>query len=312
VLSHGAGTSSCYRPTQLIVEGLGLYAWVPNVTPLNHYVSIGVAYSMTNWFVSALFFCFLFEPLFIRLAAMLQLHAGPGRVPWLTILLVIVFVLASPTADFPFTWRWLCRHVLHSDWESCKALLALHVYFCGCALAAYLHSRADAGLPPFRFAASSAAIALAVVFSLWFVPIHLHNAPEVAVSMHLLQECGLGLALFLPIIAGLAGGADPLARALCALPSWANDLARDLSGPMYMLQHPAALLLGLLWTWGDQLCNIDPRSGRWPIDHRLGGGPQANALWVLGLLAILVSAAALVHFGLQKPIASAVGGVLGR
>ena len=81
---------------------------------------------------------------------LLQLHAGPGAFPLAGVLAVGVYLVCAPTAAFPYTWG--------DSAAATHAVQAVHVYFCGALLAAYLHSRADAGYPPFRCAATLAAL----------------------------------------------------------------------------------------------------------------------------------------------------------
>jgi hypothetical protein len=141
---------TCYDPGQLIFEGLALHVWVP-ASVFRH------TYNSAGWYVSALAFCWLFERASIRLAAMAQVYAGDGKLPWAGMAGVALYIVASPTASFPYTWRPL---IYVQAWRS------LHVYFTGAMLAAYLHSRAQAGLPPFRFAATLALLSIIGIFSL--------------------------------------------------------------------------------------------------------------------------------------------------
>ena len=288
---------TCYHPAQLILEGLGIRDWFPYVGLIPQPPEAGqghqLAYNEPAWFVSALLFCYLFERAFIRLAAMGQVYAGKGNVPWATIVGVGLYLVTSPTANFPFTWANSC---------SIAALKALHKYFCGSVLAAYLHSRADAGYEPnwlMRFAATGS---LLVFIGLLFLNFAFDPDSSRDLCVRI-RDAGATLVLYTLMIAGLAGNADPIARCLNALPPWLNDLARDLSGGVYLLQEPVAIIIFLCFPTGAvALC---PRDNQyWPFTD----GKHVQQHYFLPImLPSLFAAAALVHFGWQKPIAQAVG-----
>ena len=279
LMSGCTNGQSCYRAPQLILEGLGLHSWFPVSMRFIDY-----SYNKPSWFVSSLALCWFFERAFIRLAANLQLYAGKGNVPWAAGFSLALYIVASPTAAFPFTWQRCGIEV----W----AWRALHIYFSGAALAAYLHSRAEAGHGPFRFAATLAALFLVVLF---LVPSGLDRQGPSVPNITQLAHAGLSLPPMLLLVAGLAGGADVLARVGNSLPLVVNDLARDLAGPIYLLQQPVALCLAPVMTSATYPATW---CANWPF------GSGFHRVEHVIFLATLVAVSAVVHFGVQKPIAA--------
>ena len=118
-------------------------------------------------------------------------------------------------------------------------------------------------------------------------PHHRHHNPPPPPPKHpvhdSLWQAGLLLPLYLGIIAGFAEGADPLCRALDALPR-AAALARDLALGVYLFQQPVMSFLAAI--------------GWWDLTNPSGTFARGFAV-ELPLLAI---AAAAVQYGVQQPL----------
>ena len=233
----------------------------------------------------------LFERALIRLAAYAQVYAGTGNVPYAALVGLALYIVVSPTGGFPFTWGY--------PQYGPYAIHFLQKYFSGAMLAAYLHSRADAGYPQFRWLSIGATVLLVTVFILGVtvLPAATHGHPNNGFDVGSLREMGVSMVLWCALVAGLASANDPIAQLLNRLPPHVNDFARDLSGAVYLFQYPVALLLYLWYTMG--AASLCPHGNTtWPFFPGLLSGVQ-----LLGLLAVLLPFGALVHFGVQKPFA---------
>lgn len=280
VIMQGESTGTCFHPPQLIIEGLMLGGWFPWTTPVtsvNHHW-----YNIPGWYVCALAGLWFFEPAMIRLAAIGCLKAGPGRIPLFAIVCTLIWLLCSPFAGFPYTWG--------PAGPDMPAFQSMQIYFSGALLACWLHSRAEAGLKPFRFAASISSLILLAFFSIdvsWF-------GTDRSLVHGLKTGTNAMVPVFAGLIAGLAGGADPLAVALNWLPLPVNNAARDLATGVYLFQEPMTHIILLCWTQGKY--RVKP--GTWISFAGPLLAPQLAAYFPA-----LFALAALVHFVVQKPMA---------
>ena len=302
-----AVNDTCILPPQLVIEGSMLAGWFPwkeANSPVNQYW-----YNVPSWFINTLAALWFFEAAVVRLAAASCVRAGKGNVPWSAIVYNLIWLLCSPLAGFPFTWQ--STDPIHHPptWlTQIPVFQSVQMYFCGALVACWLHSRADAGLPPFRFAASISSVLLigyACLDLRWF-----SNEKSAFSFFRYLKGNGDVFALgpttnaFVPVfaalIAGLAGGADPVAVAFNWLPAWLNNAARDLSTGVYLLQSPIEEILLQVSKGGQYRFP----AGAWPVLSFIDG--PASLAYFFALLGILFVAAFIVHHGVQQPIATLV------
>lgn len=85
-----------YGDGKTVLEFFLVRSWLPVV-----FSGPPAMLNKPDWFISALAFCWLFEPAFIRLAAALCSYAGRGNIPWLAIGSLLVYLLACPLTTFP-------------------------------------------------------------------------------------------------------------------------------------------------------------------------------------------------------------------
>lgn len=284
------------RPSVLVAQLLLVETWIPRAlwypTHATHRTPPSVPepdwYNIPSWYVSALAFYWLLEPLAIACASALyrtpQRFGGLWGTTLLWLLLTILWVAAWPFALCPLTWGGL-----DVEWTWVIALAYVHIFVCGACLAALLHARALAGCAPTRCAASLATVVL--------VPLLLTPAawlPPNFISLWC-KRVGLLTPLHALLVLGLAEGADPLATHLLA--RWPLPQLKDLALGIYLLQEPTwALLRGPALSLG------------WarPFNHlSYGAGP------FFVLLAAIIALAALVHVAVQRPLGKAIVGLLG-
>lgn len=285
--------SSCFHPAQLIVEGLMLTGWFPvyGVTSTigQHF------YNTPGWYVSALAVLWFFEGAVIRLAAKACVQAGPGRIPWYALACTLIWVLCLPFASFPYTWG---VRQPQTAITVIPPMQNLHVYFLGSLLACWMHGRADVGLMPFRFAATISSLVLVAFF--FFDVKWLGTDPETlmankAIILRLRSGTGALIPVFAALLAGLAGGVDPLAVGLGMLPQVVNDAARELATGVYLLQEPVCLLFTTIVMLG----KFQAIEGTWvPF-----GGLPFFGVYLLAYFAVLFVVSALVQYAVQKPLA---------
>ena len=286
------GGDTCFHPSQLVIEGTMLTGWFPwtnsGSTINSHW------YNLPGWYIGALTGLWLFEVAVVRIAALACVQAGRGNVPYFAIVCNVAWLLCSPLAGFPYTWQ------TPEAITSIPIFNALQTYFCGALVACWLHSRASAGLPPFRFAATiSSVLLLGCVFTdvTWFGQDPHVVAANEKIRRNLIGGCNVQVPLFGFLIAGLAGGADPLAIALNWLPVWLNNAARDLATGIYLLQSPMADIIVQIWQGGQYRVP----AGAWLNITKITTLPQFFAL--LGSLFVV---AFLVHHGVQQTLSALV------
>ena len=240
-----------------------------------------VSVNMPDWFVSALTATWLLENVTVRLASLACVHAGAGRPPWLGVVAVLLFVVAWPFALFKYPWM----QPLHVP--EISALAYLHMPMCGAMLAAWLHSRAEAGLPYFGLWITSLASAtLAAVFCL---DVRWLGGDGLSLS-NWTHRIGALLPLQCALIAGLADAPhDPLNNWLEARPALAKA-SRELALGVYLLQAP-------LCAWFKSLLKALMPS-RWFTPH------QFSTQYVLLLCGLLSLASYGTQRLVQKPIGS--------
>ena len=285
--------SSCFHPAQLIVEGLMLTGWFPvyggdfddrpaflqhawlvcecssrsvvlrgrGHTPRGQ--SLRSSGSRENTVVCA------------------GMHPDLGSL--LAVCLLSVHVGRSPAAD---------RHHSHPPHGEFARLLS---WF---SLGFWIHGRADVGLMPFRFAATISSLVLVAFF--FFDVKWLGTDPETlmankAIILRLRSGTGALIPVFAALLAGLAGGVDPLAVGLGMLPQVVNDAARELATGVYLLQEPVCLLFTTIVMLG----KFQAIEGTWvPF-----GGLPFFGVYLLAYFAVLFVVSALVQYAVQKPLA---------
>ena len=305
------------------LEALLLHAYVPATM-----TKLPLTLNPPDWFVSALTLCWLLERVALRIASDMQRWlSGSGSTARL-LLAMVAWMLLWPPVCCPLTWGGCtpygaaCEGLDH-HWYSIAALQYVHHYVIGVLLAVELHARralvttassthervptdvrcgATSACTWMRTScsATTACLALCGVFCVdltwaggpnaswkatphgWYAPMWLYAS--------WFSKVGLLAPIHWLLLAAIAEGGDVFFEGLARRFPRALAYCREVSLPIYLLQWP-------VHSWVAAV--LDP-SRRW-----------GQSWWLFAvMLACLVALATLVSYGVQRPVARAIGGRL--
>lgn len=258
-----------------------------------------------DWWVSAITFCWLTEPVILRVCSYCFTRLGGA----LSVALLMVWVVVWPPVCFPFTWG--CSPLVTGEapgplytcasfrsgfrhFYAISALMFVHQYACGVLLALVLHARAaDVRTTPLRWGACVACLVLLGTFFIhpsWIgIPVDGAGSDFMLIWV---KTVGVLLPVHCLLIAGLVEG-DPIAALGQALPR-AMAFSRDISLSIYLVQWPVGL-------WFTAL-----------VSSAQGHQVALTYAQFVGLLACIVTSGSIVTYGVQLPAERLLGRYLAK